>query len=79
MEEMLYRVVVDYGTDYANDCGEMTETQLLAYLGNRRLRERTPQEVLDELGEKGGVLVEFENVAGKTSFVKISRVTAASV
>jgi len=32
MEEALYRVVVDYGTEYANDCGEMTETQLLAYL-----------------------------------------------
>jgi len=79
MEETLYRVVVDYGTEYANDCGEMTETQLLAYLSNRPLLGRAPQEVLDELGQKGGLLVEFENAAGKTSFVKISRVTAASV
>ncbi len=78
MEEALYRVVVDYGTEYANDCGEMTETQLLAYLSNRPLLGRTPQEVVDELGQKAGVMVEFENVAGKTSFVKISRVTAAS-
>lgn len=79
MEEALYKVVVDYGTDYANDCGEMTEAQLFAYLSNRRLLGCTPQEVLDELGEKAGVLVEFENLPGKTSFVKISRVTAASV
>jgi hypothetical protein len=43
------------------------------------LRGRTPEEVLDELEGKAGVMVEFENVAGKTSFVKISRVTAASV
>lgn len=79
MEGALYKVIVDYGSDYANDCGQMTEAQLFAYLSNRRLRGRTPQEVLDELGQKAGVMVEFENVAGKTSFVKISRVTAASV
>jgi hypothetical protein len=57
----------------------MTETQLFAYLGNRRLRGRIPEEVIDELAQKSGVMVEFENVASKTSFVKISRVTAASV
>ena len=78
MEEALYRVVVDYGTEYANDCGDMTEAQLFGYLSNRRLLGRTPEEVLDELGRNAGVMVEFENVAGKTSFVKISRVTAAS-
>ncbi len=79
MDEALYKVVVDYGTDYANDCGDMTETQLFAYLSNRRLLGRTPQEVMNELEQKAGVMVEFENVAGKASFVRISRATAASV
>jgi hypothetical protein len=78
MSEILYNVVVDYGTDYANDCGEMTETQLLGYLSNRPLLGRSPQEVLGELEQKGGLMVEFGNMEGKSSLVRISRVSTAS-
>jgi len=77
MNQALYNVVVDYGTDYANDCGEMNETQLLGYLNNGPLLRRTPQDVLDELKQKGGLIVEFENLTGMSTIVKISRLSTA--
>jgi len=71
-----YNVVLDFDTPLANDLGEMTETQLFGYLNDRPLLDRSPDEVLQELEEKGTVNVEFSRVpSGRPVQVKICRVS----
>jgi hypothetical protein len=71
-EENKYHVVLLQPPEPPNDLGEMTETELYAYLGGG-LGEAAMEVVRFKLEELGGAIAEFEAPLGLKSRIEITR------
>jgi hypothetical protein len=56
------KYIVKLVDGFTNDLGEMTQTELFAYLNVRPLLDATPQQVVDTLRVGGKVIVHFQRL-----------------
>jgi len=73
--EYHYAVVINTGTPFINDLGQMTDSQLFGYLNCRPLVGYTPEQVLDVLERESIMKVEFDDFLSGKLTVAIRSVT----